>query len=503
MAVGRKSVVILTTQVLGAIMGAIALAFIGRFVTPGDMGRVAYALGLSGLVAGFAQAGLGQAHIKKVHEDHALDACHGALFWLRTRLSLIVFGAAMALFVIYHFWRGFQDTTIWLIAIAIAYRAIVVYRSSYVASFQAWQQTARAQMVPLIDTVVRAPAVILVAVLLALRHIEHAPYWIAGTYAVGAVAGLLLAIRWFRSSGYHIGKSSPELRRSYLEFGLPLAFSAIITQWILQLDTVMIGFFGTAADVGSYFAASRIIQMALMFPVALGLLLLPQFARSGQLRVAAGTAARRLALLMVPGFMVLMLYPNEVLRIAVGGRYTDAADALRWLAAFGILSALRVIPLTTAKATNVPRVALIASLINLISNGVLNAAFIPKSVLGMQTLGLGIEGAALASLASQAIALAYILWTQRDHMQWSFVPVTTFVGALAFTWNAVPLAWVQSPDRIWELGAVSVAFYTASWALLRAFNLLTKEDTALAGDAMHPRKFLHYIRDELRFRPPS
>lgn len=507
MEVGRKSVVILLAQAVSAVLGAVALAFIGRFVAPSQMGMVAYALGLAGIAAGFAQAGLSQAHIKKVHGDHELDACHGALFWLRARIGLVVFGLALGLFILWDRTRGFEDTTLALLGLALVYQFVLLHRSTYVASFDAWQHTARAQMVPLVDSLSRAPAVVVATSLLATGHLQNAPQWISGTYLFGAIVGLLLAVRWFRAAGFAIGQSTPELRREYMQFGMPLALSGLIAQWLLQLDTVMIGFFGNAADVGSYFAASRIIKMVLIFPAALGVLLLPNFVKSlnrgENARADAGRIVRQLAVVMLPGLVLLIMYPGEVLRIAVGGRYTNAAPALRWLAAYAILATIRVIPLTVAKARDQPRIVLYASLINLGANVILNTVLIPKSILGYKMAGLGIEGAAIATLTAQAIALAFVGWTQRENMRWKILSAVAITSAIALVWLQVPIPWFESPDRIWSLAIITTLFYGICWAAMRALGTISKDDIAHARDAIHPRKFLHYIRDEMRFRPPS
>jgi O-antigen/teichoic acid export membrane protein len=507
MVVGRKAMVILVAQAVSAVLGAVALAFIGRLVAPQQMGMVAYSLGLAGLAAGFAQAGLSQAHIKKAHEAHLLDACHGALFWLRTRIGVAIFGAALVIFIVWDRWRGFQDTTLPLLGLALAYQFVLLQRSIFVTSFNAWQHTARAQMVPLADALTRAPAVVVVTTLLAANRLENATQWISGTYLFGAIIGLLLSIRWFKAAGFAIGKSTPELRREYLQFGIPLAMSGIIAQWLLQLDTVMIGFFGNAADVGSYFAASRIIKMILIFPGALGLLLLPSFiqllSRGDNARAEAGRVIRQISIVMLPGLVLLIMYPTEVLQIAVGGRYTNAAPALRWLAVYAILATLRVIPITIAKARNQPRLVLHASLINLGANVVLNTALIPKSLLGYKMAGLGIEGAAIATLCAQAIALTYVSWRQREHIRWNLLGAMAVTAAASLVWLRVPLAWFESPERIWSLAIIGLGFYAVCWLIMRAFGTLTREDVAHATDAIHPRKLLHYIRDELRFRPPS
>lgn len=506
MALGRKSLVIIAGQVVSAMLGAVALAFIGRFVSPAQMGMVAYALGLAGLAGSFAQAGLNQAHIKKVHDHDALDACHGALFWLRSRISFVVFGVAAALFVAYHNWKGFQDTTITLILIALAYHFTLVMRGAFVASFDAWQQTARAQMVPLMDGLVRAPAVIAATSLLALGAITKPAYWVASTYLLGAAVGLWFAAKWFRAAGNHIGHSTPELRKQYLQFGIPLAISGIIAQWTLQLDVVMIGFFGTAADVGSYFAANRIIRMVIAFPLAIGVLLLPTFTRlnkQGAAGAESGRVVRQLAVFLVPCLLLLAMYPETVLRIAVGGRYANAAKALQWLALFAVLATLRIIPLTLAKARDQPKVALHAGFLNLGSNIILNAVLIPKSILGIQLAGLGIEGAAIATLASQAIGLTYISWTQRGHMQWNVGGVMLVSMASAFIWLQIPLAWFQAPSRIWELGTVSILFVATNWWIMRLSGILAAEEVQLAKDALSPRKFMEYVRSEFKFRPPS
>lgn len=192
-------------------------------------------------------------------------------------------------------------------------------------------------------------------------------------------------------------KDTPPLTRELLLFSLPLLGSAIMSTLILNVDTLMLGYFKTPEIVGLYNAA---FPLALFVSVPLAALLLIYMPvatglysqnRMAELRRNYTVLTKWLVSLALPIFLILALFPEAVLHLFFGESYLPAATALRILSIGFIITNLLGPNGATLIALGHSRFIFGATLATAIMNIVLNILLIPP---------LGIIGAAIASVVS-------------------------------------------------------------------------------------------------------
>ena len=133
--------------------------------------------------------------------------------------------------------------------------------------------------------------------------------------------------------------ASRSIKKEILAFSFPLLGNALFSLIISWSDTLMMGFFRTAGEVGLYNSAYPLAQFIVMPIAALTFIYTP--VASGlystdslvELRRTFKVITKWLVSLTLPLFMILCFYPEIVITLFFGEEYIGAAPALRILAA--------------------------------------------------------------------------------------------------------------------------------------------------------------------------
>jgi O-antigen/teichoic acid export membrane protein len=122
-----------------------------------------------------------------------------------------------------------------------------------------------------------------------------------------------------------------------LRFSLPQTLTGLLFWAVLWTDTVLLGRFGTAAEVGIYAVATRLLIPASTISTAVGQMFAPRIAAEDA-RGDRATLSRMLkrvtywnTAVSIPIFVTLALIPGPLLAL-FGPRYTEGATALAILA---------------------------------------------------------------------------------------------------------------------------------------------------------------------------
>lgn len=192
--------------------------------------------------------------------------------------------------------------------------------------------------------------------------------------------------------------SANPLAKELLVFSLPLFGAGMLGMIIAWTDTLMLGYFKIPADVGLYNAAQPLawfisaplgVMVLIYMPVTSGLY--AQGSISG-MRRNFFILTKWLCSATLPLFLILFLFPETALSFLFGVNYTSAANALRILSLGFMINNLLGPNGATLIAMGKSRFMMWATLVTAVLNVGLNIALIPP---------LGIEGAAIASVAAQ------------------------------------------------------------------------------------------------------
>lgn len=250
-----------------------------------------------------------------------------------------------------------------------------------------------------------------------------------------------------------------------------LLFAMMLSQTILNsLDTTMLGLLQGDYQVGLYGAALKIKNIVSQMVASIAWVVMPglseQFARRDYSKVnqLLRGAAMFTVVLGVPCVAGLMSIPREILMVAGGAEYVEAAGTLQLLTISMALSFVtgiygNMILLPSGREAQFMVACIAAS----VFNGIANYLLIPK---------FGSEGAALATIVSTLVILVITTWKIEKEIkiermgQLMGAPLLGGVGIVA--WCALCRAVLSS---LWVCTGVAIAgsglIYFAALALLR------------------------------------
>ena len=383
---------LLTGRVAQLALGLVVGAWMTSYLGPAQYGVYAFSLSIATLFAPLANLGLGQIIVREVV---AGKVPHTRI--LGTALGIRLAGTALgysAVVLVLLFFIGEPETR-WAVALA---SAAVSLRSLQILIyyFQA-KVKARDAAIPQLLSLLFTNAIKVVLIL------WQAPM-LAFVYVVMLDALVYSVLLWqrFARQGGQLAEWSwdPVLARQLLRRSWPLMFTLILFTVYMQVDQVMLKFFGDYTAVGWYAAAVRLSTAAYALPWVLTNSLFPAMLRAAQQdKDLFRRRMRRLYQILVYAALVLIaltwLFREPVVRLVYGSEFMPAAPVL----AVHITAALFVFLGFAAEkwliAEDRQWYSFLGVAMGVVLNIGLNAWLIPR---------YGIQGAAWATLAAQAFS---------------------------------------------------------------------------------------------------
>lgn len=265
--------------------------------------------------------------------------------------------------------------------------------------------------------------------------------------------------------------------KELLLFSLPLLAVAVLGSIITWTDTLMLGFFKTAADVGLYNAALPLAYFLSVVLTAFLFLYVPLMSQLyaknqvDEMKRSYAVLTKWIFSATLPIFLIFVLFPEATLNLLFGFRYIDAAFTLQILSLGFFITPMLGPNVSTLIAMDKTRFLMWSVLIAAIVNIILNIVLIPP---------LGIAGAAIAT--ASALAMRNFLCSAKLYSLSKIHPFTRnyLKPAIASVVLALVIsALVKSLVSVipfWLLPALFVVFlgaYALSMLLTKSFD---KED---------------------------
>ena len=135
--------------------------------------------------------------------------------------------------------------------------------------------------------------------------------------------------------------------KELLSFSWPLIFTMVASMMMGWMDTLMLGYFLTASAVGIYNVALPTARLLTVAVKSIGVLFIPVASelyarnRKDELKSIYKVVTKWTLLIALPGFLLMALFSESIIRILFGAEYVGGATALSILAfAFFISSVL-------------------------------------------------------------------------------------------------------------------------------------------------------------------
>ncbi len=537
----RKSFIIMVTQAIGAIMGMLGLLIIakiwGDFATTA-LGVVGFGMAFVGMFSFITDLGFNTAHVKRISEGKDLGTCIGTFISIKLILTGVMVAIVIGGMLIWKYVlnQDFYDATKEnIIYIFLIYYVLLSLYQIMTLTFNAKIEIAKSQTSAVMDSLVRVPLMIIVALagvtgayigidglsnevnitakyswpsfLHPLQDFlaSHALGAFATAYLLGAAAVFIMAFIQFR--GYPIKRPSKEYAKSYMHFALPIMFVTTLTVISVNVDKVMIGYFWAAEEVGYYFAVQRISNMLIMFSTGISVVLFPTISmyhvkkKFGEIRDTTHKAERYISMMIVPLTVFIIVFSGDIINIALNSSFQPAIHTLRILAVFTLIAALRMPYIYLVVGMDKPGISAKILATGCVINIILNYLFIPSyGVLSGFDI-VGQNGAAIATTISVLITFIMFRFASRKLVDTRLFQSQIILHIAAGSIMGIVIYFLGSmvdPLRWYHLTCFALMGLGLYFSVLWLLKELRKDDINMVMDAINPKGIFQYFKSELR-----
>jgi O-antigen/teichoic acid export membrane protein len=499
MLIARRSFLIMFSKFVAAGLGFIALSMMMRYV-PEEYGSIMWAMSLGATFNAIADLGMGAAHIKRISEGQDLSDCLATYAMGKLLLTMVMVSIFLGSLFVYTVMLGnrIYDTSMEVIVLFTLYWVFFDLAAVATQTFDARMQTAKTQFSFLMDSFVRVPLLIILAV----NRLDD--LFLAYAYVLGGMSLAITALALLAREGNAFGR--PKMFRSYLAFALPLAPITVISAISLNIDKVLLGFFWSNLEVSYYASAYNFLLFFSTFGMAISTLTFPAFSkmhaegRLEEIKAKTRQAERYVSLIGMPILAVLVVFPDEVASILFGGHNSAVGGPLRFLAVSMYLNLINYVYTSQLKAVNRPDLVAKVVFMQLAVNLTLLILLIPNSIFGQEVFGLRSTGAGIANM--MGVMTLFILTRYAVYRLTGTTPDPS-VGKHAIAGTVVVLVLILMSSgwglaRWYDLigyGGLALAVFGA---LLVAMKELTKDDVRFFLNVVNPVEMGRYLRSELK-----
>ena len=496
----RKSLLILIARFSSQILSFIALVFITRYLGLEIYGSITFSMALVATFNCVSDLGFNSANVKRISEGKDLDDCVSTFTVIKIALTGLTVLVMLGVVVLYNtvLDRGLSDTSIQLILMFILYYALYDLAGIAIYTFDARMESAKSQAIQLMDPLIRVPIVVLVALN------RMTVYDLAWAFVIGSAAVFLASVFMMLRSG--VKWRRPTHFRSYLSFALPLAIAAILNIVWSNIDRLIVGFFGTSADMALY--ASGLSMMGILATVGagVGIITFPLFSKyyaEGRLdliRISTKDAERFIAMMIFPITAVIFVFPFTTASVLLGGDFDQAGAPMQIVVISTAIGLLNQAYLAHFGATNRSDMTLKLTAFTLVINTTLLILLVPSSIFGIKLFGLSYMGAAYAGLLTSMAAFIVV-----RVMVWNLTKTGSnprlLIQVAAGILTCIVLflfGTIHSAERWYDLVICAFISAGAFFGLLALFKEFTRKDLDYLLEIANIKKMWRYIVSELR-----
>jgi O-antigen/teichoic acid export membrane protein/glycosyltransferase involved in cell wall biosynthesis len=442
----RNTTLLLTSKVITALATAWWTILAARVLPAAGYGNLMLGASLVELAAIVADAGVTAVGTREAAraEGERLRQLTGTLIYLKLGLGVVASGLLVVVALVIPFGAG------------VAPLLFVFAPSLVFISLNTLTLIPRARM--------RLLTVLTIALLasalgggLALLAYFAAPTALG--FALARVAGLLVTgviALWVVARRYRPRLAfDPRLAWSLLVASAALGVSLALNIAYYRIDVPLLALLTNAPQVAIYTSAYRLLDVVTLLPASAAGVALPLMAALYKRERLVAFAQEYLELAVACGLfcaVLLTLVGQPLLRVLYAGRYDASWPVLAVLAWAGAATFLTNVFSPLAVGLNQRSALLTATLGGLVANVGLNLLLIPR---------LGAIGPAYATLATELIVTAPLVWTTLRALRWRVRLPRLLLAGLAAAASLLAGAALAMLGAPWWLGAFAAC---AIWA---------------------------------------
>lgn len=268
------------------------------------------------------------------------------------------------------------------------------------------------------------------------------------------------------------GKAKSLARKELFSYSIPLMFAAVTTLLFYWVDSLSIGYFKTAADVGFYNVAVPIAMLFYLTPEIFMQLFFPLINKEyskGNTKLINDLSkqiGKWIFIINLPALIIMLFFPGVIINILFGKEYLVAETALRILAVGAFFNSLSTISYNLVSMAGKSKLLLSNIISFSILNLILNIILVPK---------YGINGAAIATSISYLL-MSIVLFAESKKFV-SILPLKRKMTAVLLA-SIIPTAILFFLQSIIEinlftliaLGLSFFIFYVLIIFLIKGFD---------------------------------
>lgn len=536
--IGRKSLIIASSQIFARILGWLGIVILAKFwggFAPEALGVIGFAIAFLSIFSIIANLGFDLAHVKRVSEGQDLGTCIGTYITIKLMLIALM---VVAIFTGIYIWKtylggGFTDaTTESVVYVFVVYYVFLTLRNISTFTFGGTKEIVKRQIIMTFENIVKIPLmifVVLAGVSIGTRvFVSPAFEWpgflqplqnflslhalgsLAMAYVFGIITSFLIGV-WFLRQ-YKIKKPTKLMAKRYFVFALPMMLIAVIGVISTNIDKIMIGYFWTKVEVGYYFTVQQVLEIITVLALAVEAVLFPTLSEFHSLKNLKGIknktlqAERYISMIIVPVAVVIIVLVKPVINIMLSGSFLPAAAVLITLTLYAYLISMMIPFSSLIGGVDRPSIAAKISIIVCLVNILLNYLFIPENGL-LSYIGInGPTGAAVATVISGVIGFIGLRLAARKLTKIKILQSHTprhIIAGIIMGGILFYLSGFVYDFRFYYLVAfafLGLGIYLFLLFLLREFK---KEDFKFFVGLFNPKEMVKYVSSELKSKPPK
>ncbi len=477
--VAKGAGIYLLGTIAGLTIGFVTRILVIRYLTLSEYGVLSFAwvilsvfstlvtFGIPGALTRQASFFIGKGEYEKATAIMKLSALMLLTFSVFSTITLFISANSFATF--------FKMPNLsWVLKITVVSLPFITMSSYFVSVFQTYE---RADVKVIFNDILSNLLKLILVLIVVLFGLEF--YGMVWAYVISpVVASIAFFIYFIKNVNLKTREKLSPYIKILLAFAVPILVQAVLGLILSWTDVFMIGYYLTPIDVALYNAARPLARMLTTVLTATNFLYFPLTSQLyGQNKIEEigkvyVTITKWIMAVTTPAFLVMFLFPSAVLWILYGSRYLGARTVLEILALCFFIHILAgpngVTMISLGEVSFVTLVTLAAA----VANFIVNLVLIPIQ---------GINGAALASLASYAAA--NVLLSVKLYTKYGIHPLSkNYVKPLASSFIVAVIIFMIAKHFVlkwYSLVLLFVAFVVVSGLAMLFTKSFDREDIQL------------------------
>jgi O-antigen/teichoic acid export membrane protein len=398
-----NSIITLTRQVLGIIIGVILIAVIARALGPNGNGDYTIITYLPLMLMTFLNLGINSSTVyyvsrKKmsINEAYSMNIIAAIVLSI---ISVIIGAAIIYFFSGIKFFNKIDPLYLYISLLSIPGIFLMTFLQTILQGMQHFKSYNTALVVQQLATLL---SLILLLFIFPLGLMGTLLSFIIG-YLCSVFYMVYFLIR-FSEASFSFHNFSWGNLKEVLTYGIKAHVSNIMTFFNYRLDIILLGYFLTNYAVGIYSIAVNVGERLSIFSQSISQVLLPRIASSNieeDRNKITSMVSRMVMILVVVLAIFVFIFSHLIIELVFSAKYIGSVNLLRWLLPGVTVLAVEKILSNDLAGRGKPELNMYVSFFNVGFNLILNLILIPT---------VGVKGAAISSSITYLASFTIKCW---------------------------------------------------------------------------------------------